>query len=104
AALTTASEVGDWRRFATARTFMGFTGLVPSEYSSGAECPPWTHHQSRQRSPAYPADRVGVGLPAPTHHRRGVAGPPAPPRPGHPGPLLGRTATPVRPVPPPVGA
>jgi transposase len=26
---------GDWRRFATARTFMGFTGLVPSEYSSG---------------------------------------------------------------------
>lgn len=35
AALTLASEVGDWRRFATARTFMGFTGLVPSEYSSG---------------------------------------------------------------------
>jgi transposase len=35
-ALTIASEVGDWRRFPTARTFMGFTGLVPSEYSSGA--------------------------------------------------------------------
>jgi len=35
AALTIASEVGDWRRFPTARTFMGFTGLVPSEYSSG---------------------------------------------------------------------
>jgi transposase len=34
-ALTLAGEVGDWRRFATARTFMGFTGLVPSEYSSG---------------------------------------------------------------------
>jgi transposase len=34
-ALTIASEVGDWRRFATARTFMGFTGLVPCEYSSG---------------------------------------------------------------------
>jgi len=34
-ALTIASEVGDWRRFATARAFMGFTGLVPSEYSSG---------------------------------------------------------------------
>jgi len=34
-ALTIASEVGDWRRFPTARTFMGFTGLVPSEYSSG---------------------------------------------------------------------
>jgi transposase len=35
AALTIGSEVGDWRRFPTARTFMGFTGLVPSEYSSG---------------------------------------------------------------------
>jgi transposase len=35
-ALSLASEVGDWRRFPTARTFMGFTGLVPSEYSSGA--------------------------------------------------------------------
>lgn len=35
AALTIAGEVGDWRRFATARAFMGFTGLVPSEYSSG---------------------------------------------------------------------
>jgi transposase len=34
-ALTVASEVGDWRRFPTARAFMGFTGLVPSEYSSG---------------------------------------------------------------------
>jgi transposase len=35
-ALTIASEVGDWRRFPTARSFMRFTGLVPSEYSSGA--------------------------------------------------------------------
>ncbi len=34
-ALTIASEVGDWRRFPAARTFMGFTGLVPCEYSSG---------------------------------------------------------------------
>jgi transposase len=34
-ALSIAGEVGDWRRFATARAFMGFTGLVPSEYSSG---------------------------------------------------------------------
>ncbi len=34
-ALTIASEVGDWRRFPAARAFMGFTGLVPSEYSSG---------------------------------------------------------------------
>lgn len=34
-ALTIASEVGDWRRFAAAGAFMGFTGLTPSEYSSG---------------------------------------------------------------------
>jgi transposase len=34
-ALTIASEVGDWRRFPAARTFMGLTGLVPSEYSTG---------------------------------------------------------------------
>src|SRR5207302_397161 len=31
-ALSIASEVGDWRRFPRAQTFMGFTGLVPSEY------------------------------------------------------------------------
>ena len=34
-ALTLASEVCDWRRFATAGGFMSFCGLVPSEYSSG---------------------------------------------------------------------
>jgi transposase len=34
-ALTLASEVCDWRRFATASAFMGFCGLVPSEHSSG---------------------------------------------------------------------
>ncbi|MFD0584853.1 transposase [Dactylosporangium darangshiense] len=33
--LTLASEVFDWRRFGSAVAFMGFTGLVPSEYSSG---------------------------------------------------------------------
>ncbi len=35
AGLTFATEVCDWRRFATAPNFMGFTGLTPSEYSSG---------------------------------------------------------------------
>jgi transposase len=35
-ALTVAAEVCDWRRFASANAFMGFCGLVPSEYSSGA--------------------------------------------------------------------
>lgn len=34
-AMTLAAEVVDWRRFATARAFMGFSGLIPSEYSSG---------------------------------------------------------------------
>jgi transposase len=34
-ALHLASEVADWRRFATAPQFMGFCGLTPSEYSSG---------------------------------------------------------------------
>ena len=33
--LTLAVEVVDWRRFASARAFMGFAGLVPTEYSSG---------------------------------------------------------------------
>jgi transposase len=35
-ALTLTSEVCDWRRFPRAGAFMGFVGLVPSEYSSGA--------------------------------------------------------------------
>ena len=34
-ALHLASEVCDWRRSPTAGSFMGFTGLTPSEYSSG---------------------------------------------------------------------
>jgi len=33
--LTLAAEVVDWRRFASARAFMGFAGLVPTECSSG---------------------------------------------------------------------
>jgi transposase len=35
AALTFATEVCDWRRFPTAPAFMAFTGLTPSEWSSG---------------------------------------------------------------------
>ena len=34
-ALCLQAEVCDWRRFARAPSFMGFVGLVPSEYSSG---------------------------------------------------------------------
>jgi transposase len=33
--LTLVSEITDWRRFACARAFMSYTGLVPAEYSSG---------------------------------------------------------------------
>lgn len=36
-ALTLAAEVTDWRRFPSARAFMGFTGLCPAEYSSGGK-------------------------------------------------------------------
>lgn len=36
-AVTLVAEVGDFRRFATAPAFMSFTGLVPSERSSGKE-------------------------------------------------------------------
>ena len=41
-AVTIAAEAGDLRRFASAREFMAYTGLVPSEYSSGA-----TRHRGR---------------------------------------------------------
>jgi len=36
-ALTLVSEVGDFRRFKSAESFMAFLGLVPSEYSSGGK-------------------------------------------------------------------
>lgn len=35
-ALVLTAEVFDWRRFASAPSFMSFVGLVPSEYSSGS--------------------------------------------------------------------
>lgn len=35
-AVTIAAEVGDLRRFATARQFMAYVGVVPTEYSSGS--------------------------------------------------------------------
>jgi transposase len=40
--LTVASEVFDWARFGSAPQFMGFTGLVPSEYSTGEST--WRGH------------------------------------------------------------
>jgi len=41
-ALMLAAEVVDWRRFPCARAFMGYTGLVPCEYSSGQRT--WRGH------------------------------------------------------------
>ncbi len=35
-AVTLVAEVGTFKRFANPRDFMGYTGLIPSEYSSGA--------------------------------------------------------------------
>jgi transposase len=46
--LTLAAEVVDWRRFACARAFMGFTGLVPAEYSSGQRT--WRGHITKAGS------------------------------------------------------
>jgi transposase len=47
-ALSLAAEVGDWRRFAHAGGFMAFTGLVPSERSSGDSV--WRGHITRTGS------------------------------------------------------
>ena len=41
-AVTILAEVGDFRRFGSAASFMAFTGLVPSEHSSGLS----VHHGS----------------------------------------------------------
>jgi transposase len=47
-ALTLAAEVVDWRRFPCARAFMGYTGLVPCEYSSGQRI--WRGHITKAGS------------------------------------------------------
>ena len=49
--MTLAAEVVDWRQFAIARAFMGFCGLIPSEYSSG---------ERSRRGQITKADPVGV--------------------------------------------
>ena len=59
-AVTIVAEAGDLRRFPTARQFMAYVGLVPSEHSSGDCAAPWPHHQDRQ--PPHPP-RAGPGRP-----------------------------------------
>jgi transposase len=108
-ALTLAAEVADWRRFATASQFMGFCGLVPSEYSSGTSVHrgPLTkagnaHLRAQLVESAWAYQHrpaVGVRIarrhprPAPSGRRPGVESPAAPVRPV-PGP--GRPQEPPR--------
>jgi Transposase IS116/IS110/IS902 family len=99
-ALHLAAEVADWRRFATAKAFMGFCGLVPSEYSSGH-----TVHRGRLTKAGNAHLRaqlawVGLVLPAPAQRRRRARPPPARPRPCDPRPGVGGAAAPVEPLPP----
>jgi transposase len=99
-ALTIASEVGDWRRFPAARTFMGFTGLVPSEYSSGEAVRRGritkagnAHLRTQLVESAWAYQhRASLGVVL-RRRQHGVD-------PGHRGPVLDRPATPVRPLPP----
>lgn len=97
-ALTLAAEVGDWRRFATARAFMGYCGLIPSEYSSGQR-PPGSDHQNRPRHGPHRVDRSGLGLPAPPGHRSHPRPPPGQRRRADFGPLLDGPAAAVRQIP-----
>ena len=97
-ALTLAAEVVDWRRFPAARAFISYTGLVPSEYSSG-ERTRRGHITTTSSQPvrttlteaawAYRhAPAVGAGLARRPPQRR----------PGHPGPVLDGAAAAARPV------
>ncbi len=100
-ALTLAAEVCDWRRFARASQFMGFCGLVPSEYSSGQRTV--RGHLTKAGNAHLRAQlaRVGLGLPAPPRRRRADRPPPAGPAPSGRRPGMGSPAAPVRPVPSP---
>jgi transposase len=98
-ALTLAAEVADWRRFAHASQFMGFCGLVPSEYSSGNRV-----HRGRLTKAGNAHLRaqlawVGLVLPAPPQRRRRDRPPPTRPAPRGRRPRVGGPAAPVGPVP-----
>ena len=66
--LTLAAEVVDWRRFASARAFMGFAGLIPTEYSSGSRSRRG-HITSRPGRGAHRPGRGSMGLPVPAGDR-----------------------------------
>jgi transposase len=96
--LARAAEVVDWHRFPSARAFMGFTGLVPGEYSSGDKNPPRLDHQSRLRTSAHRFGGGCVGLPVQARDRRHAAPPAMRRGAGHPGPLLESATPPARQV------
>ena len=99
-ALTLAAEVADWRRFATASQFMGLRA-GPKRVLQRHQRPPRPAHQGRQRPPARPTGRVGLGLPAPPRRRRADRPPSAGPAPSGRRPGVESPAAPVRPVPGP---
>jgi len=95
--LTLASEVCDWRRFPTAAMFMAFTGLVPSEDSSG--------ERTRRGGITHAGNthlRAQLVESAWAYKSRPAAGAVITRRrPGRGGPGLDRAAATVRQVPPP---
>ena len=100
-ALTLAAEVADWRRFPAARVFMGYTGLVPAEYSSGEQ----TRRGHITKAGSEPvrtalieaawAYRSAPAIGATLRRRQAGAAP------GHPRPLLEGAAAAARQVPAP---
>jgi transposase len=86
-ALHLAAEVADWRRFARASQFMGFCGLVPSEYSSGQTTR--RGHITKAGNRHLRTQLVDrLGLPAPAQRRRPAGEPPKGPRPPGGGPSM----------------
>ena len=61
-ALAFVVEGGNFRRFATAASFMGFLRLVPSERSSGSQRLAGCDHQDQQRASETPARGGSVAL------------------------------------------
>ena len=63
-AMTIVAETCDFTRFASASSYMAFTGLIPSEHSSGA-----SRHQgsiTKTKQPAHPSGARGISLGLPT--------------------------------------
>ncbi|MGH9118888.1 MAG: IS110 family transposase [Acidimicrobiales bacterium] len=99
--LTLASEVCDWRRIPTAGMFMAFTGLVPSEDSTGERTRRGGITHAGNGPPTGPTRRGGLGLQVPPGRRHGDQATPTRPRPRRDRPSVGRPAASVRQVPSP---